>query len=555
MLVLYRKYRPKNFSQVIGQEHVVKILKNALIFGKISHAYLFCGPRGIGKTTIARILAKAVNCENRKKSEAEPCNKCFSCREINEGKSMDLLEIDAASNRGIAEIRDLREKIKFAPTRTKYRVFIIDEVHMLTMEAFNALLKTLEEPPAHCIFILATTASHKVPATILSRCQRFDFRKLSRQEIEDHLGKIAKMEKIKIDKKALPLIAKEAQGSSRDALTIFGQIMTLEDREITYNETKAILGISDFSKIVELVNFIAEKDLKKSLNLVNELAESGQDLNQFTKELLEYLRKLMLLKVDLSFAKLPELNFTSEELQTAKEQIEKLKEKELTNLISQILKSKKEVEVSSLPQLPLELAILESLENKEQENYQPNGGEREKSQITNPKHPGQLFSKDKIMKLPVKSSSPSLSTQTDSNFSNSKPILSKESGISISDKFKGKTVTLFDIQKNWPKVQEQARQKNFSLFVFLRSSFPLDFKDGYLQLACKYNLHKERLEDTKVKRLLEEILLEVMKEKILVKCFLGNREMAKNVSTKKIPKKEDLVVQAVNVFEGELKSS
>jgi DNA polymerase-3 subunit gamma/tau len=521
MLVLYRKYRPKNFSQVISQEHVVKILKNALVYNKISHAYLFCGSRGIGKTTIARILAKAANCQNLSKS-GEPCNECFSCNEINEGKSIDLLEIDAASNRGINEIRDLREKIKFAPTSSKYKVFIIDEVHMLTLEAFNALLKTLEEPPAHCIFILATTAAHKVPATILSRCQRFDFRKLSRAEIEEHLEEIAKSEKIKIEKPVLSLIAREAQGSSRDALTIFGQIMTLEDKEITFKETKEILGISDFTKITELVDFISKRDVKGSLNLINELADSGEDLNQFLKELLEYLRKLMLLKVDLDFNKLPELNFTFDELAKAKTQIGKIKENDLTNLISQIIKAKKEVEISSLPQLPLELAILESLkeEQKESENFQPNGGGRNLKLQTSD------ILCDNAQRQNLKSASKTSNLNSNSYQDAGQSFVSDALVDALTpalDKSKNNSVTLFDIQKNWPKVQELAKQKNFSLFVFLRSSFPLDFKKGCLTLACRYNLHKERLEDVKTRMSLEEILSKVMGEKILIKCCLEGR--------------------------------
>lgn len=522
MLVLYRKYRPQNFSQVLGQNHIVKILKNALIYEKISHAYLFCGPRGVGKTTVARILAKAVNCEKRQKSDAEPCNKCFSCSEINSGKSMDLLEIDAASNRGIAEIRDLREKIKFTPTRAKYKVFIIDEVHMLTVEAFNALLKTLEEPPAHCIFILATTAPHKIPATILSRCQRFDFRRLSRLEIEQQLAEIAKKEKIKIEKPVFSLIASKAQGSSRDALTILGQIITLEDKEITYKEAKEILGISDFSKIIGLVDFITKRDIKGSLNLINELTESGEDLNQFTKELLEYLRKLLLLKVDLNFNKLSELNFTSDELTLAKNQIERIKENDLIDLISKILKAKKEVEINNLPQLPLELAILENLRDKEiSKSYQPNGGSSKNSQFS-------------VSNFQLNKNQPSL------NFKHKSQNLDLK-----------KSITLFEIQKNWPKVQDLARQKNFSLFVFLRSSFPLAFKDGCLTIACRYNLHKERLEDTKTKLILEGILSEVMQEKILVKFCLGDhpKNLSSNINNKKPSSGNGLINLAIDIFE------
>jgi len=229
--VLYRKYRPQKFSEFVGQEHIVKTLTNAISSGLISHAYLFYGPRGSGKTTIARLFAKAVNCQNRKGGDFEPCNQCFSCKEISEGRAVDLIEIDAASHRGIDEIRDLREGIKFAPTRLKYKVFIIDEAHQLTKEAANALLKTLEEPPSHAIFILATTEIHKMIPTIISRCQRFDFRKLTVPEILKKLEIICQKEKIKIEKVALELIAQNAQGSMRDAESLLDQVSTSFDKK------------------------------------------------------------------------------------------------------------------------------------------------------------------------------------------------------------------------------------------------------------------------------------------------------------------------------------
>ncbi|MDO8663553.1 MAG: DNA polymerase III subunit gamma/tau, partial [Candidatus Wildermuthbacteria bacterium] len=228
-VVLYRKYRPQTFAEVIGQEHVIKTLTNAIPAGMISHAYLFAGPRGSGKTSVARLLAKAVNCQNRKDSEAEPCNECSSCKEMMEGRAMDLIEIDAASHRGIEEIKDLIEGIKFVPAKTKYKVFILDEAHQLSKDAFNALLKTLEEPPSHAIFILATTELHKMLPTIISRCQHFDFRKLTLPEIIKGLEDICAKEKVKIEKAALELIALNAGVALRDAISLLDQALTFSN--------------------------------------------------------------------------------------------------------------------------------------------------------------------------------------------------------------------------------------------------------------------------------------------------------------------------------------
>ncbi|MFH1714260.1 MAG: DNA polymerase III subunit gamma/tau, partial [Candidatus Nealsonbacteria bacterium] len=247
-LVLYRKYRPKTFSEIVGQEHVVQTLTNALSLGLISHAYLFSGPRGSGKTTIARLLAKSLNCQNRKEGSFEPCNKCDSCLEIMENRSMDLIEIDAASHRGIDEMKELIEGIKFSPSKSKYKVFIIDESHQLTKEAANALLKTLEEPPSHAVFILATTEIHKMIPTIISRCQRFDFRKLTLSEIVRRLEYVAKKEKTKIEKPALELIALNSGGAVRDAEGLLDQVLTFrgilkENETIKADDIKDLLGM------------------------------------------------------------------------------------------------------------------------------------------------------------------------------------------------------------------------------------------------------------------------------------------------------------------------
>ncbi len=346
-VVLYRKYRPQAFSEVIGQEHVVQTLTNAVSSeGMLSHAYLFSGPRGSGKTSLARLLAKAVNCQNKDDNKFEPCNKCSSCLEISQGNAIDLIEIDAASNRGIDEIRELREGIKFVPTKSKYRVFIIDEAHQLTKEAANALLKTLEEPPSHAIFVLATTEIHKMIPTIISRCQRFDFRKLTTQEIIKQLELISQKEGVRVEKAALELIVSSAQGSSRDAIGMLDQAITFcageKDKEITTKEVKELLGLVETQVVSQFVEHLKNKDAKAAVNYLNEIYEKGTDLEVFAKALINYLRDILVLRI----TRESDVGFSEGELQ---------------RILKIFLQAQNQMKYSPIPQLPLELAVVESL--------------------------------------------------------------------------------------------------------------------------------------------------------------------------------------------------
>lgn len=289
---LYRKWRPKTFDEIVGQTHITQTLTNAFREERLSHAYLFCGPRGTGKTTTARILAKAVNCE--KGPTPTPCNSCSSCTEIEDTVSGDVLEIDAASNRGIDEIRNLRESVSFAPARGQKRVYIIDEVHMLTPEAFNAFLKTLEEPPEHVIFILATTEPHRVPATIHSRCQRFDFRQIAASDMTAHLNKVAASEGVEVDQAVHNLICRQAKGSLRDALGILEQLASFSGEKIALTEALSFLGLIDTDLLFEITDAVRHQDTARALLFVEELADKGRDLRQFVKEWQEHLRHLLL---------------------------------------------------------------------------------------------------------------------------------------------------------------------------------------------------------------------------------------------------------------------
>jgi DNA polymerase-3 subunit gamma/tau len=369
-LVLYRKYRPQSFAEFIGQEHIVKTLTNAIARGMVSHAYLFSGPRGTGKTTLARLLAKAVNCKNRKEGEYEPCNKCSSCLEITEGNAIDLLEIDAASHRGIDDIRELKDGIKFSPTKSKHKVFIIDESHQLTKEASNALLKTLEEPPEHAIFILATTEIHKMIPTIISRCQRFDFRKLTVPEIMEKIESVVKKEKIKIEKTAEELIAINAGGAIRDAESLLNQIATFyrdSKKEIKSEDIKDLLGLVEVEMVSKLTGFLCEKATMQAIDYLNDIGQKGMDMEEFSKTLISYLRKALIVKIIGGKGKEKELQrhlsgLTKEEVQTLIKHASCFSEKELKKVVDVFLAAQNKMRRSPIPQLPLELAIVEVCE-------------------------------------------------------------------------------------------------------------------------------------------------------------------------------------------------
>jgi len=361
-LVLYRKYRPQTFAEIIGQEHIVQTLTNAISSGMTAHAYLFSGPRGTGKTTVARLLAKAVNCQNRKKNEFEPCNKCSSCLEIMGGRALDLIEIDAASHRGIDEVRELREGIKFTPTKSKYKVFIIDECHQLTREAANALLKTLEEPPSYAIFVLATTEIHKMIPTIISRCQRFDFRKLTVPEIIKRLEIISEREKVKVEKPVLELIALNSGGSIRDGEGMLDQALTFAGikGEIKAGDIKDLLGLVEIELVAKFCDFICQKKATEAINFLNEITDRGSDLQEFAKILINYLRQALILKIVGSETANPIVTgLTKEEFQKLEEQAAVFKETELRNILNLFLEAENKMKYSPIPQLPLELAIIE----------------------------------------------------------------------------------------------------------------------------------------------------------------------------------------------------
>ena len=334
--VLYRKYRPQSFDEVIGQEHIVKTLKNSLETGNISHAYLFTGPRGSGKTTIARIFAKELGCEG-----------------------LDLIEIDAASHTGVDEIRELIEGIKFAPVKSKYKIFIIDECHQLSKSAANALLKTLEEPPAHAIFILATTEAHKMIATIISRCQRFDFKRLHSAQIIEKLKYILKKEGVKFEESALNVIALNARGSFRDAESLLDKCMSFSGGMLKTQDIKDLLGIVEVGQISKLVEFIMRQQAKEAISYINQMADEGVDLQEFTKTLVFYLRQALLLKINPEFLAKDSGGLSTEEIETMKTQIAGMGDKDIQKMLETFIEAEQKMKYATIMQLPLELAIVD----------------------------------------------------------------------------------------------------------------------------------------------------------------------------------------------------
>jgi DNA polymerase-3 subunit gamma/tau len=506
MATLYRKYRPQTFEEIVGQNHVKTTLENEIQTGRFAHAYLFCGPRAVGKTTLARLLAKAINCDTRKEGEYEPCNTCDHCREITEGKNMDIIEIDAASHTGVDNVREnIIGASRVAPSGLKYKVFIVDEVHMLSISAFNALLKVLEEPPANVVFVLCTTEVHKVPATIISRCERFDFKRVSISDIVKKLNYVITKEGIKVDKEILEAIARRSEGYVRDAESLLGQIVAISGREITREQADLVLPRSDIQEIINLINILGKKDTSRGVSLINNLVDSGVDLKRFTSDLIEVLRKMMLAKISPGLGdKLGyEIGESMElQLQDASQNIDL---QQLVVFINRFIRARNELKNSFIIQLPLELAITELCYDS--------------GNATKPA-PGAQAGVPPRKDTPTAGPEPVAGKQNEGDPEQDKPATSQQPPDNLDQQA---------IASRWHEVLAKIKKHNHSLSFILRVCRPKELKGNCLNLVFKYKFHKDRVQDGKIREIIENTLQEVYGARLSIESeFDENLEINEN---------------------------
>jgi len=525
---LYRKYRPATFSDLIGQKHVVQTIKNAIKSNRIGQGYLFAGPRGTGKTSIARIFAKTINCQHLK--NGEPCLKCDSCRNILDNRALDIIEIDAASNTGVDNIRELRETVKLPPSSLKYKVYIIDEVHMLSGGAFNALLKTLEEPPANVVFILATTEVHKIPETILSRVQRFDFTRLTIEEIIKRLEEIAKLEKVKVERVALEIIASSSEGGMRNAESLLGQVIALEDKKITTKEVEFILGTVSEKFTAEFVELIIAKKYPEVFSKIGELREMGIDFKNFGKSLLNYLRQMLVLKINPDLGQKLSYEITKERLEQIKNQIASISTSEILDFIGLLQENTERFKSSPIPQLFLEVSIakLASRDNGSSISLNKTG-------------------EKKTENLSEKREIPSKTVEERGQTSVKKPTADQST-----EKPKTENADPGDIDlvlSNWPEIIESLKSYNHSLSSVLKMSQPALIDGNYLILKTKYDFYKDKLIEMTNRLTIEKAIDKITGVALKLKP-VTEKEISEEYPDFK--EKKSLMQEAVDIFGGKI---
>ncbi len=507
----YLKYRPQNLDELIGQAHIKKIINGAFTENRLSHAYLFVGPRGTGKTSTARILAKMVNCENSGKS---PCNKCSTCISITDGSNLDLIEIDAASNRGIEDIRSLRDKIKLSPTNAKKKIYIIDEIHMLTTEAFNALLKTLEEPPKHALFILATTDAQKLPQTILSRVQRLDFKLASSAELMDALKKIVISEKIDIDEEALKVLVKKSEGSFRDGIKFLDQISSGGGKITSELLEKSLKSINS-EVIYDLAKTFVKKDTTSALSIVLKQVSEGVDTKEFILSLMDLLRKLVFIKNELG-EKLVNIDLTEGAYQDLVKLSESFSNQDLVRNLNFLQNALEKLKFASIPSLSLELAIVEICSENSKPEFIP-------QQITSES------------KLEMK----------ETNVLQSEELISEIKPQAVAEN----SADILKLKEKWTFVLETIRPFNFSLEALLRSITVAECTDTKIIMEVPYSFHQRILEAPKNRDLLESVLSDVLGRTICVATVLGGRTSRReDIANIEVAADDEIIRAAAEIF-------
>lgn len=530
---LYREWRPKTFDDVVGQEHITTTLKNEIINDRIAHAYLFCGTRGTGKTSTAKVMAKALNCLNLQ--DGEPCNECEMCKKINEGLAIDVTELDAASNNGIDKIRDIIDDTKYPPQEAKYKVYIMDEVHMLSVGAVNAFLKTLEEPPKNVIFILATTDPQKLPITILSRCQRFDFKRINHKEVSARLRRITEAQNIDCEDKSLDLIARVCDGAMRDALSILDQAIAMGENEIDYNDLVSILGLVTNEYLFDITNSIIERNIEKSMIIVDKLVYSGKDMQLFIKDLIAHFRNLLMIKVTTN----PEevLDMSLENITLVREQGRKIRVEEIMRDIRILQEAEANSKMSKQSRLYLELSIIKmcKIEYDTSNEVILSRMNRLEEDLKNGKV--QIVSNSSV----DESENYSNNTGTIRNDSNqkreatsSKKIENKISGNgeAVNEGFNTESkLTIDDVARAWAEILEMFKAMRARIIhASLITGKPYSFKNGVLTIGFNelYSQSKPRLENQQYRETVNEIFSKVLRDKVIVNYTI-------------IKEKEDLV--------------